>query len=67
MVFRGYIEGMIDLPVFACPRSLFKRGKVGVVLLEAVEGIISAFVAAEREGKDLMLEVCSRLGRGLPI
>lgn len=40
---------------------------MGVVLLEAVEGIISAFVAAEREGKDLMLEVCSRRGRGLPI
>lgn len=42
MVFQGYMEGMIDLPMFACPRPLFKRGKVEVMFLEAVEEIISA-------------------------
>lgn len=47
--------------------GLFKIGKVEVMFLEAVEEIISALSLWLQKGKDLMLEVCSRLGHGLPM
>lgn len=51
LVFQEYMEEMIVLPVFACPRPLFKRGKVEVMFLEAVEEIISALSLWLQKGK----------------